>query len=134
MVGERDKSGNRYRFGTWNVREMGSDEDAELKIYTILRALGAHRLDLTVITETKHRGVSYEENCNISGTDYKIFFAGPQDDIRNHHSVVLAIRSTCWDEWEASGNINPSVIELSLHKFIMVRKPLWYWGLMLLQR
>ena len=91
MVGERKKSGNRYRFGTWNVRETGSDEDAEPKIYTILRALEAYRLDLTVIMETKHRGGSYEENYNLGGTDYKIFFAGPQDDIRNYHSIALAV-------------------------------------------
>ena len=108
----------------WNVRGLGSDKDAEPKTYIILRALEAYILNHTVIMETRHRGGSYEENYNIDGTGYKVFFAGPQDDVknRNHHGVALAVKATHWAEWEVSGN--PSVIELSLHECTMVRKPL----------
>ena len=98
MGGEQGKSGTRYRLGTWNVRGMGSDKDVEPKIYIMLRTLEAYMLDLTVITETKHRGGSYEEDYDIDGMGYKVFFAGPQNDIgnRNHHGVALAVKATRW--------------------------------------
>ena len=59
-------------------------------------------LYLTMIIETKHHRESFEEDYNFDGTGYKVFFAGPQGNIRDkiHHCIVLAIKATHWAESE----------------------------------
>ena len=81
---------------------MGSDKNVELKTYIILRALEAYMLDLTVITEMRHHGESCKEDYIIDTSYYKVFFAGPQIDIRiRNHGMILALKATRWAEMES---------------------------------
>ena len=95
---------------------MGSDKDAEPKIYIMLRILEAYTLDLTVIT--KHRGGSYEEDYDIDGTCYKVIFAGPQNDVgnRNHHGVALAVKAAHWAEWKGQWEpVSSRIVTARIH-------------------
>ncbi len=48
----------------------GSDRDTELKTYEVLNILARYGIDLAILTEMKHRGGSYDEEYEVSGTEY----------------------------------------------------------------
>ena len=87
----------KYKFGTWNIRGLaGTVRDAEPKTYEVLNILAHYGIDLSILTETKHHGGSYEEEYEVSGTEYKLFFASPENGERNHHGVTLAVKAVLW--------------------------------------
>ena len=61
--------------------------------------LTRHGIDLSILTETKNHGGSYEEEYEVSGTEYKLFFAGPENGERNHHGVALVVKAALWADW-----------------------------------
>ena len=61
--------------------------------------LTRYGIDLTILTETKNHGGSYEEEYEVSGTEYKLFFAGPENGERNHHGVTLVVKAALWADW-----------------------------------
>ncbi len=87
----------KYKFGMWNIRGLaGTVRNAELKTHEVLNILARYGIDLAILTEMKHRGGSYEEEYVVSGTEYKLFFAGPENGERNHHGVTLAVKAVLW--------------------------------------
>ena len=81
---------------------MGSDKDAERKIYIYICLEPSRPTRSTLLWSRKRNTVvvSYEEDYDIDGMCYKVSFAGPQNDIgnRNHHGVALAVKATGWAE------------------------------------
>ena len=67
--------------------------------FTRCLPLAYYRIDLAILTEAKHHGVSYEEEYEVSGTEYKLFFAVPENGERNHHGVTLAVKAALWADW-----------------------------------
>ena len=90
----------KYKLGIWSIRGLaGSVWDAELKIYKVLNILARYSIDLAILTETKHCSGSYEEKYEVSGMEYKLFFAGPENGERNYHGVTLAVKAPLWADW-----------------------------------
>ena len=90
----------KYKFLTWNIRGLaGSVRDTELKTYEVCNILARYGIDLAILTETKHRGSSYKEEYEVSGTEYKLFFAGPENGERSHHGVALVVKAALWADW-----------------------------------
>ena len=66
----------------------------------------------------KHRGGSYEEDYDINGTCYKVFFAGPKNDVgnRNHHGVALDIKATRWAKWKGQWEpVSSRIVTARIH-------------------
>ena len=73
----------KYKSGMWSIREQaGAVQDAELKTYEVLNIFVHYGIDLAILTETKNHGGSYEEEYEVSGIEYKLFFAGPENGER----------------------------------------------------
>ena len=73
----------KYKFGTWNIGGLaGSVPDAEPKTYEVLNILVGYGINLAILTEMKHRGASYEKEYEVSGMEYNLFFAGPENGKR----------------------------------------------------
>lgn len=85
--------------GTYVRGLAGSVRDAEPKSYEVIKILAHYNIDLAALTETKHRDGSYEEEYEVSGTVYKVLFAGFDNGERNHHGVALAVRAELWTDW-----------------------------------
>ena len=71
------------------------------KTYEVLNILARYGINLAILTETKHRGGTYEEEYEVSGTEYKLFFAGLENGERNHHGVALLVKAALWTDWGA---------------------------------
>ena len=78
----------------------------------MLNTLAHYSIDFAILTETKHRGSSYKEEYEVSGTEYKLFFAGPENGKRNHHGVALEVTAALWADW--GGQWEPLLLQTCL--------------------
>ena len=106
----------KLKIATWNVRGLAeSKNNPKPKTYNILRILSRYGIDIAVLTETKARRASHEEEYDIDRSRYNVYFSGVQEGERNHHSVALVVKAELWNafngQWEP---INKRLISAKL--------------------
>ena len=97
------------KIATWNVRGLTeSKRNPEPKTYNVLKILKRYGIDIAILTETKMGGDSFEEEYDIDGIKFNIYYSGAREEHRNHHGVALVVRKDLWrslsGEWESISN------------------------------
>ena len=106
---QSQKKLEKLKIATWNVRGLAeSKSNPQLKTYNALKVLRRYGIDIEILMEAKTCGGSFEEEYDVDGTKYNIYFSGAREGEWNHHGVALVAREELWrtfsGEWESISN------------------------------